>query len=205
MILAFDTSLPMLSVAIVEGERVEAALSVGSEGSRNEKLLPAVDWLLHESGRTLDDIHLFAVTRGPGSFTGVRIALATAQGLAMAKQKPIFALSTHAAAAASRRESSVLVHSDGGRSEYYVSGFRDGAEVVAASLMTKDQLDETKREFEFTLDLSSSLDTMNLAMWAALSAARVGGAGQLSGYADLTPVYVRLAEAEVKLQQRRDG
>ena len=79
LILAADTSLPILSVAIVRDAELLGATSVEGRSSRNEKLLPAIDWLLGETGADRRSIDIFAVTRGPGSFTGVRIGLATMQ------------------------------------------------------------------------------------------------------------------------------
>src|SRR5437763_16042596 len=99
IILASDTSLPLLSVALLRDDDLLAAAALEGKGSRNEKLLPALDWLLGESGVDRRQIDLFAVTRGPGSFTGVRIGLATIQGLAMALGKPLCAMSTHEAIA----------------------------------------------------------------------------------------------------------
>ena len=99
LILAADTSLPLLSVALLRDETVIGALVLEGKGSRNEKLLPSVDWLLSESGTAREAIDLFAVTRGPGSFTGVRIGLATIQGLALVLGKPVCAMSTHEAIA----------------------------------------------------------------------------------------------------------
>src|SRR5687768_92772 len=99
LVLAADTSLPILSVALVSDEQLIGAVAFEGRGSRNEKLLPAVDWLLTENGIERGAIDLFAVTRGPGSFTGVRIGLATMQGLALALRKNVCAMSTHEAAA----------------------------------------------------------------------------------------------------------
>src|SRR5213596_3355368 len=99
LILAADTSLPLLSVALLRDGTLLGALALEGKGSRNEKLLPAVDWLLTESGLDRREVELFAVTRGPGSFTGVRIGLATLQGLALALGKSVCAMSTHEAIA----------------------------------------------------------------------------------------------------------
>src|ERR1051326_7401955 len=99
LILAADTSLPILSVAIVRDGVLLGATAIEGRSSRNEKLLPAIDWLLTETGIERRAIDLFAVTRGPGSFTGVRIGLATMQGMALALGKPVCAMSTHEAIA----------------------------------------------------------------------------------------------------------
>src|SRR5258708_17993036 len=88
-----DTSLPLLSVALVRDDALLGAMALEGKGSRNEKLLPAVDWLLTESGVDRREVELFAVTRGPGSFTGVRIGLATVQGMAIALGQPLCAMS----------------------------------------------------------------------------------------------------------------
>ena len=99
LILAADTSLPIFSVALLRDATLIGAVALEGKSSRNEKLLPAIDWLLIENDADRRAVEIFAVTRGPGSFTGVRIGLATIQGLALALNKPICAMSTHEAIA----------------------------------------------------------------------------------------------------------
>src|SRR5256885_7948552 len=132
LILATDTSLPVLSVALLRDDALLASVAAEGKGSRNEKLLPAIDWMLSEAKVDRRDIDLFAATRGPGSFTGVRIGLATMQGLALALGKPLCAMSTHEAIAPPRGR--VVIVDDAGRGEYYVSEFEDGREVVGPHL-----------------------------------------------------------------------
>src|SRR5947207_6110245 len=149
LILGADTSLPIFSVALLRDATLIGAVALEGKSSRNEKLLPAVDWLLTESGIDRHEVDLFAVTRGPGSFTGVRIGLATIQGLALALGKPICAMSTHEAIALGEGSpfsifnfqfsipepevpppspalSRVTVIDDAGRGEFYVSVFENG-------------------------------------------------------------------------------
>ncbi|HEX7828906.1 MAG TPA: tRNA (adenosine(37)-N6)-threonylcarbamoyltransferase complex dimerization subunit type 1 TsaB, partial [Thermoanaerobaculia bacterium] len=125
LILAADTSLPILSVAIVNDGALVGAMALEGRGSRNEKLLPAIDFLLAENAIERASLDLFAVTRGPGSFTGVRIGLATIQGLAMALRKPVCAMSTHEAIAFGET-GRVTIADDAGRNELYLSTFDDG-------------------------------------------------------------------------------
>src|SRR5256885_11583283 len=132
LIVAADTSLPLLSVAILRDDDLLAAAALEGKGSRNEKLLPAIDWLLGEAGIDRHAIDLFAVTRGPGSFTGVRIGLATMQGLALALGKPVCAMSTHEAIAPPSGRAAIV--DDAGRGDFYVSLFEDGREVIAPHL-----------------------------------------------------------------------
>jgi tRNA threonylcarbamoyl adenosine modification protein YeaZ len=193
LVLAADTSLPLLSVALLRDGALLGAVALEGKDSRNEKLLPAIDWVLSESGIDRHAIDLFAVTRGPGSFTGVRIGLATMQGLALALDKPVCAMSTHEAIAfvvGGRQE----VVDDAGRGEFYVSRYENGVEVEAPHL---------SREIgAHPLRIVDFLARGNVATSCARRAADIAASGDLARYTDITPIYVRLAEAEVKLQQR---
>ena len=193
--LAADTSLPVLSVALLRDGQLLGASAIEGRSSRNEKLLPAVDWLLGEAGVDRREIDLFAVTRGPGSFTGVRIGLATLQGMALALGKPVCAMSTHEAVAPAQGR--WVVVDDAGRGEFYLSVFEDGVEIVAPRL--------TRAFDEFNgqpLNVGQVLQHQNVALACARRAEAIVAAGRLGHYADATPIYVRLAEAEVKLQRQ---
>ncbi|MFM2418007.1 MAG: hypothetical protein RL385_2730 [Pseudomonadota bacterium] len=88
-VLAVDTSTHVGTVALCDGGTLLAEWSALVRASHGETLLPYVARVLESGGVPLADIDLFAVGLGPGSFTGVRIGLATAKGLALAEKKPI--------------------------------------------------------------------------------------------------------------------
>ncbi len=195
LILAADTSLPVLSVALLRDSDLLAAAATEGKGSRNEKLLPAIDWLLQEAGIDRRYIDLFAVTRGPGSFTGVRIGLATIQGMALALGKPVCAMSTHEAIAPSSGRWAVV--DDAGRGEMYLSIFNDGRLMEGPRLARPD---EVPRERILVTEVA---ERENVALACARRAAAIVASGRLDDYRDVTPIYVRLAEAEVKLRQKQ--
>ncbi len=195
LILAADTSLPILSVALLRDAKLVGAVALEGKGSRNEKLLPALDWLLHEAGVARESIVLFAVTRGPGSFTGVRIGLATIQGLALALNRPVCAMSTHEAIALGGELRDATIADDAGRGEFYVSRFAGGREVEPPHLGHDAP--------PGAIAVARLLERENIAALCARRAAQIAAAGELDRYADVTPIYVRLAEADVKLQQRQ--
>jgi tRNA threonylcarbamoyl adenosine modification protein YeaZ len=197
LILAADTSLPILSVALIKDDALVGAIALEGRGSRNEKLLPAIDWLLAESAIDRTQVDLFAVTRGPGSFTGVRIGLATMQGLALALGKPVCAMSTHEAAMYGNR-GPVAIVDDAGRGELYVSCFDDGRETVAPHL-GKEPDDMT------VIRLADLVQHHNIALLCARQALEIAQLDRGNEYRDVTPIYVRLAEAEVKLQQKQNA
>ncbi|MBV8543800.1 MAG: tRNA (adenosine(37)-N6)-threonylcarbamoyltransferase complex dimerization subunit type 1 TsaB [Acidobacteria bacterium] len=196
LILAADTSLPILSVALVLDDALLGAVALEGRSSRNEKLLPAIDWLLTEAAIERTAIDLFAITRGPGSFTGVRIGLATMQGLALALGKPVCAMSTHEAIAPANGRASIV--DDAGRGEFYASVFDNAREVIAPHLAKREEVDA----LDHVIRVADVMQRSNVAVACARRAREIELRGDGERYRDITPIYVRLAEAEVKLQQK---
>ncbi|MFN7097878.1 MAG: tRNA (adenosine(37)-N6)-threonylcarbamoyltransferase complex dimerization subunit type 1 TsaB, partial [Gammaproteobacteria bacterium] len=97
-ILAFDTSGESCSVALyMTGQCLE---KMNLEPRKQaERLLPMIDALLIEANLTRSDLHGLALTHGPGAFTGVRVAISAAQGIAYALNLPVVTVSTLAALA----------------------------------------------------------------------------------------------------------
>lgn len=204
MILAVDTSLPVFSVALLRDRQTIGAVAMEGKQSRNEKLLPAIDWLLSEVGASISDISLFVSTRGPGSFTGVRVGLATMQGLAFATGKPLCAFSTHEAVALGSNQPDSVVFGDAMRGEIYLSVYRAGHEDLAPVLAPRVRLEEIDSDLR-RIDLDAIVQRENVALMAAHRAAALLAEGRAVDRTDATPIYVRLAEAEVKLQQKLHG
>jgi tRNA threonylcarbamoyladenosine biosynthesis protein TsaB len=98
-ILALDTTSAACSVALLCGSEVREHF-VRAERDHTRRLLPMVEQILAEAGLTLNQVDALAVSRGPGSFTGLRIAISCVQGLAFAADKPVLPVSSLAALAA---------------------------------------------------------------------------------------------------------
>ncbi|MGE5554029.1 MAG: tRNA (adenosine(37)-N6)-threonylcarbamoyltransferase complex dimerization subunit type 1 TsaB [Betaproteobacteria bacterium] len=94
LILALDSSTKLGSVALVRDGAPVAEYTLSVQRTHAERLLPAVAQVLAGAGRSPADLDAVAVTTGPGSFTGLRIALATAKGLACALNRPAVGIST---------------------------------------------------------------------------------------------------------------
>ncbi len=92
-ILSFDTSSVRGSVALLEGEELRAELRLNSLQTHSALLLSSIDFLLGRVGWGLGDLNLVAVGIGPGSFTGIRIGIATALGLAQSLAIPFAGVS----------------------------------------------------------------------------------------------------------------
>lgn len=94
MILGIETATEVCSVALVHGGKVMAERSVNEKNIHSERLLTLIDEVLTETGNAMTSLKGIAVSIGPGSFTGLRIGLSTAKGLAMACGLPIIAVPT---------------------------------------------------------------------------------------------------------------
>ncbi|MDO8947301.1 MAG: tRNA (adenosine(37)-N6)-threonylcarbamoyltransferase complex dimerization subunit type 1 TsaB [Desulfocapsaceae bacterium] len=98
LILAIDTASSCSAVALTRGSvvggQVVASLSLNSNVTHSRRLLAAINWLFNESGTEWQNVDGLAVSLGPGSFTGLRIGMATAKGLITATQKPLLGVST---------------------------------------------------------------------------------------------------------------
>jgi tRNA threonylcarbamoyladenosine biosynthesis protein TsaB len=93
-VLALDTATEIGAIALVEEDRLLAEIRLRVEKNHSQNLWRTIRFLLAETGWGLEQIDLWAVSTGPGSFTGVRIGLATVKGLAWVTQKPVIGVST---------------------------------------------------------------------------------------------------------------
>ncbi|WP_164508152.1 tRNA (adenosine(37)-N6)-threonylcarbamoyltransferase complex dimerization subunit type 1 TsaB [Lapidilactobacillus wuchangensis] len=97
MTLAIDTSNIPLSVAVLADQQPVAQIQTACAKNHSTTLMPAIDQALKLAQTTIQAIDRFVVTIGPGSYTGVRIAVTTAKTLAWTLKKPLYALSSLAA------------------------------------------------------------------------------------------------------------
>ncbi len=94
LILGIDSSAVSVSAAVISDDRVIAEGFVNNRITHSQTLLPLVQSLLNSSKLTASDIDVFAVSAGPGSFTGLRIGISAVKGMAYALGKPCRAVST---------------------------------------------------------------------------------------------------------------
>jgi tRNA threonylcarbamoyladenosine biosynthesis protein TsaB len=124
-VLALDTTTPRGSLAIVGDGGLLAETRVETASGHSRWLLPAVDALLQGLNLRPGEIDAFAVTTGPGSFTGLRVGLSTVQGLAFASGRPCVGLPALdvLALAAAIRERPVVAVLDAFRGELYWAAY----------------------------------------------------------------------------------
>jgi len=126
-VLGIDTASGFASVAVIDGDRVLADTRSDTSGHRAD-LLVLVDDVCARAGVTALQLDGVAIGAGPGSFTGLRIGMATAKGIAFAAQRPLWAVSSLAALAhaelARDPSGDVVAVLDARRGEIYVGAYR---------------------------------------------------------------------------------
>lgn len=218
-LLAIDTSGRALSAALAEDGEIIAAFGTDEGKNHSLTLLPRLERLLEEQRLRLAQLDAFAVTVGPGSFTGLRIGLATVKAWGQALGKPLIAVSTlDAAAASSEGYAAPLL--DARRDEVYTALYRGGrrrtpdravapvqlAEELAALrqpvVFSGDGLRPYQQLFQQALGDNFRLPEDGNTLFFAAAAARLAcakyAAGEFADTAALVPVYLRLSEAEEK-------
>ena len=98
-ILSIESSSLVASVALLEDELIIAEYSINCGLTHSQTLLPMLDEILKRTACELETIDAIAISGGPGSFTGLRIGVATAKGLGLGLSKPLIHIPTLAATA----------------------------------------------------------------------------------------------------------
>jgi len=135
LVLAIDTSGSGCSAALydtgTDGVLGEAGAEIGR--GHAERLMDFIDEALAAAGHDLADVGRIAVTVGPGSFTGIRVGVAAARGLALALGVPAVGVTTLSALAATRaKDKPLLVVMDARRGEVYCQAFAAGGVALSA-------------------------------------------------------------------------
>ncbi len=147
-ILALDSSALVATVALLEDEKLLAEYTLNNGNTHSETILPMVESVLAFFGITAREVDLFAVSAGPGSFTGVRIGAATLKGLAFGQKKPCVEVSTLEAIAQnlSIHKGLICPVMNARRSQVYTALFRSDGEALTRlmpdSALSISELDE---------------------------------------------------------------
>lgn len=229
-ILSMDCSATAGSVAVVEDEKLISSFYINTKLTHSQTLMVMTENLLSASQVSLEEIDLFAISRGPGSFTGIRIGIAAIKGMAMALKKPCIGISTLEAMAynASVCEGIVCCVMDARCNQVYNAFFevangeivritQDNAltieEVICRIKEYKKDIyivgDGTKVLCSAIAEMTDNIAVKNmpapLDMQNAVGVARAAmqkGAKEHIVASELVPEYLRLPQAERELKKR---
>ncbi len=228
-ILAVDSSSASGSVALCRGESLIAESLLNVRSTHSEKLLQQIDLLLNEAGWKLADIDMLAVVTGPGSFTGLRIGIATVKGLAQVLGKPVVSVSSLRAVAMNLPLSStpICTFLDARKKEVYSQLFEwhptNGPVAIGEAMVVPPE--RLLRELKGTVALVGDgvplyhkeigeimADRAELPIatahqlraapvaWLAL---RAWQNGEVEEAADIVPTYIRPSDAELNLSAKK--
>lgn len=226
-VLAIDTSTLVSSVAVIEDNVVLGELSLNQEMTHSENLVPMVDEVLRNIQLDLGEIDLYAVAVGPGSFTGLRIGLATIKTFAHLFDRPLVGVSTLEGLAYSLVGNETIVSMiDARRDRVYASVYRGrtGLDLVhEEGIYPMDDLLEILGDYEnivvngngsliFEDRLKENLGERvrmaptNLRGCRASSIAELGlrkyKEGQRDDYFTIAPEYLRETQAQRELAEK---
>lgn len=240
VILAIETSTGVASIGLVEAARegedcdpkgkILAEYTLNIAANHSARLMPAIDRLLREVSFSIQDIQGISLALGPGSFTGLRIGVATVKGLAYALKVPVVGVPTLDALAQNVRYASSLVCPvmDARKKEVYAALYRgdgSGRLVKLSEDWVLSPADLVSRISEKTLflgdgvlvygdDLKEQLGSQALLAPPELALPRAANVAGLSIPAFLkgstldlfsfTPIYVRRSEAEIHYEEKHD-
>ena len=226
--MAVNSAAESCGIAIMVDGRVQAAIRLNHGQTHSRFLMQAVDSALMLSRLALSDIDVFAATRGPGSFTGLRIGISTVKGLAFGSGKPVVGVSSLEALAyqAPGCASRVCVMLDARRSEVYwclyeyqhdrlspITGEQVGSvndlleqiegpcvAVGNAALLYADQLHE---KFGSAIQLAPAVcHEIQPDTVAQLAWARFQQ-GEVEDPDSFVPVYLRKSDAQINREKRK--
>ncbi len=222
-ILALETSAKSVSAAVTEDGRILASAYQNAGMTHSVTLMPLVDAMLKNADLDKADMDLIAVAAGPGSFTGLRIGVSAAKGLAWALDKPCCGVSTLEAMAENLRhmDATVICAMDARRSQIYNAVFsaRDGQldrltpdraiglPELAEELKKGEKVkiivgDGAKLCYTYLSEnglpcsMAPEMLRMQNAVGVALSAEAMARRGETVSARDLVPNYLRLSQAE---------
>ena len=230
--LAFETSAKAASVALTENGKLLGESYQNTGLTHSQTLMVMAEDMLKQCGKTMSDVTAVAVAEGPGSFTGVRIGVAAAKGLAWGGQIPCYGVSTLEAMAVSLGiyKGHICACMDARRNQVYNALFRANNGIIER--VTEDRaiaLADLKEELEpingpiFLVGdgsqlthktLSGAVDNLILppehrmhqrAVGVALLAEKKQAAGETGDGNALSPNYLRLSQAERERMEKEQN
>lgn len=225
LIAALDSTAITASAAvaeIIDGKLGKFSLfTVKNKLTHSEILLPLLEKALEEYGADISQIELFALSAGPGSFTGVRIGAATVKGLAFANKKPCVGVSTLEALARNAGRGYVCPVMDARRDQFYTALFKDRERITDDDALSSSEIFEKIKNLpevticgdgaEKFVSMFEGAANLFLASEAsrdqnALSVALCGYDKYIKGEwvapEKLNPIYLRLPQAEREKLER---
>lgn len=196
--LAIDTSGKNLTVIIKKGEETFLYNDKECGVSHSIELMPRVEELCEKANFDLKCVDFFVAVVGAGSFTGIRIGVATVKALCFAYKKPCLSVTSFDTIAYNEKDGKVLAVIDAKHNGFYVCGYENGKVVFPPSYIMKEQLDEIKGDYKLlSFSEIKDLDVLVVSVADGLIKAIEEKKSEINeDINSLEPLYVRKSQAE---------
>lgn len=195
--LAIDTSGDLLVLLKYNGKKTVRRL-VGSQTKHSLTLMPYIEEVLEESGASLNDLDFFACVVGPGSFTGIRIGVATVKALCLATQKPALSVTAFDILAYSNNApSNVFCVVDANHDNYYSCAYANKEIAIQPCFLTKEEVLEKSKDYTVCSITACGFENCYIAdVLSGLENAIDAKTAQVGDYNKVVPLYVKRSQAE---------
>jgi tRNA threonylcarbamoyladenosine biosynthesis protein TsaB len=227
-VLGIDTATSCGSIGVIDDDRVVSDYLLKSSVTHSERLLGSIEFVLKEARCALEDLDGWAISLGPGSFTGLRIGVSTVKGLAFATQKPVTGVPTLDALACQISPTPYLICPilDARKGEVYAAFYRyekgdalnriSPYRAIRPEELVKEIVEKTifigdgvRTYGDFLRDIlpihaafpSSPLHLLHGSIVAKLGVELLRK-GESLDLPTFTPIYVRRSEAEIKWEEK---
>lgn len=225
-ILSVDSSSVSASVSITENGITLAESFINNGLTHSQTLMPMVEKTLKDSGVSIKDIDLFAITNGPGSFTGVRIGIASVKGMADALNKKCVAVSTLEAIAEPLKDKDCIACAvmDARCNQVYTAIFENGKRLCEDKAVLIDELGVELKNYnkkvvfigdgsvlcyeklkDIVTDISvadENIRYIHASSIGRLAEDKIENGEEPTDSAKLVPYYLRLPQAERELNNK---
>lgn len=195
--LAIDTSGDYLSVICRNGEVYKTYYSEMAGVKHSVSLMPAIEETAKNCNLDLKDADFFCSTVGPGSFTGIRIGVATVKGFADAYNKPVLPVTTLEAIAYTENGKRLAVI-DAKHDHFYAQGFNGDMVTIQPKFISKEELIDLQKEYKIVANglIEGFCDKVPDLIGGLINAVE-GNTSRITENVDnLHPFYLRLSQAE---------
>ena len=195
--LAVDTSNKNLTVVLKYNEKVIKYFNGDCGVNHSVEIMPAIEKVILDAGADLNNLNFFACVIGPGSFTGIRIGVATIKALCLAYNKPCLSITSFDTIAYNNLVKSQFAVIDAKHNCFYVCGYNNGEVVFEPAYLTKEELLKISSESEITsFEQLAGLENKVYSVVDGLINAIEYKKGNLINASELVPLYVRKSQAE---------
>ena len=210
-ILAIGTSGKNCTIAISEDKNVIKEININTGLTHSETLLPNIEKILQETNLTLNDMDAYAVSIGPGSFTGIRIGVATIKGLCLGVDKQVIAVPSLLGMAYNKKDfDGYIVSCIDARNDNIYAGIykaengivKQVGDYISDSI---NVLNEKLASLDGKYILVEDKDNVEYASKIAEAAFDLYAQGIVTDGVHVSPLYLKKSQAERELEEKNDN